>query len=356
MSDTPTPTHTDAKPAPKTPKPKLALYWAASCGGCEIAVLDIDRKILDVDANFELVFWPVAVDFKVPDVEALPDGAITLCLFNGAIRTDDNAFMARLLRQKSQVLVAFGSCACEGCIPALSNATTRRETLDWVYRRSPSTDNPAGIQPQTSTEVDGCALHLPEFWETVRALDQVVDVDYYVPGCPPQAHQIWAVLETVMDILKSGQPLPPKGTVLGAGDKTCCDECPRTREEKKIKKLVRPHEIIPDPDRCLLDQGLLCMGPATRDGCGGKCVSVGMPCRGCYGPPAHVLDQGAKMISALASVIDSQDPQQIDEILDGVLDPIGSFYRFSLAKARLGRRHCPDRTGAPRTQPQEVAS
>jgi F420-non-reducing hydrogenase small subunit len=98
-------------------KPKLALYWAASCGGCEIAVLDINEKILDVDENFEVVFWPVAVDAKVKDVEAMADGEITLCLFNGAIRTDDNAFMARLLRQKAKVLVAFGSCASKGASP-----------------------------------------------------------------------------------------------------------------------------------------------------------------------------------------------------------------------------------------------
>lgn len=354
MNET-TATQTSEKAA--AAKPRLALYWAASCGGCEIAVLDIEDKILDVAADFDIVFWPVAVDFKVKDVEAMDDGSITLCLFNGAIRTDDNAYMARLLRRKSDVLVAFGSCACEGCIPALSNSTSKKETFDWVYHDSPSTVNDEGSEPQTETHVNGWKLELPAFWETVRTLDQVVDVDYYVPGCPPQAHQIWAVLETVIDILKTGKPLPPKGTVLGAGEKTCCDECPRTREEKKIKKFVRPHEIIPDPDKCLLDQGILCMGPATREGCGGRCVSVGIPCRGCYGPPPNSRDQGAKMISALASVIDSEDPGEIDAILDGVVDPIGSFYRFSLAKATLGRKliRRPE-FQAVRPQPQEVTT
>ncbi len=339
MSDSPAPTSPAAAAGKSAPaKPKLALYWAASCGGCEIAVLDIKEKILDVAAAFEIVFWPVATDFKVSHVEAMNDGEITLCLFNGAIRTDDNEYMAQLLRRKSQVLVAFGSCAGDGCIPALSNSTSSRETLDWVYRGSPSTVNPEGIEPQLKTQVDGLDLELPRFWDTVRTLDQVVEVDYYVPGCPPQAHQIWAVLETVVDILSTGKSLPPKGAVLGAGDKTCCDECTRQRDEKKIKRFVRIHEIVADPERCLLDQGVLCMGPATRDGCGGKCVSAGMPCRGCYGPPPNSQDQGAKMISALASVIDSQDPEEIEAILDGIPDPVGSFYRFSLAKATLGRR------------------
>jgi F420-non-reducing hydrogenase small subunit len=67
-------------------KPKFAMYWAASCGGCEIAVLNIHEKILDVDANFEVVFWPVAMDAKYKDVEAMEDGSILLTLFNGAIK------------------------------------------------------------------------------------------------------------------------------------------------------------------------------------------------------------------------------------------------------------------------------
>jgi F420-non-reducing hydrogenase small subunit len=317
-------------------KPKLALYWAASCGGCEIAVLDIKEKILDVDAFFDIVFWPVAVDFKVKDVEAMADGEIDLCLFNGAVRTSDNEYMAELLRRKSKILIAFGSCACEGCIPALSNTTTKAATLDWVFADSPSTVNPDRVMPQTSTETPVGTIELPDFWETVRSLDQTTDVDYFVPGCPPQAHQIWAVLETVIDIMQNGKPLPPKGTVLGAGDKTCCDECPRERQEKRIKGFVRIHEVIPDPDQCLLDQGIVCMGPATRSGCGGLCVSVGVPCRGCYGPPPNSKDQGTKMVAALASVIDSQDPVEIDRILDGIVDPVGTFYRFSMAHATLG--------------------
>ncbi|MEN8114946.1 MAG: oxidoreductase [Actinomycetota bacterium] len=328
----------EAEPVTEAPaKPKLALYWASSCGGCEIAVLEIKEKILDVDAAFDVVFWPVAVDFKVKDVEAFDDGEITLCLFNGAIRNSENEHMAKLLRAKSTVLVAFGSCACEGCIPALSNTTTRQATLDWIYRDSPSTENPDDIRPQTTTNIEHGMLDLPEFWETVRTLDQVVDVDYYVPGCPPQAHQIWDVLETVIDILENGKPLPPKGSILGAGDKTCCDECVLEREEKKITGFVRPFEIIPEPGKCLLDQGILCMGPATRSGCGGLCMSVGMPCRGCYGPAPNSKDQGTKMVAALASVIDTQDPEEIERILDGIVDPVGSFYRFSMGKATLGR-------------------
>ena len=323
-------------------KPKLALYWAASCGGCEIAVLDIGEKILKVAEAFDIVFWPVALDFKYKDVEAMPDESITLCLFNGAVRTDENERIAKLLRAKSKIMVAFGSCAMEGGIPALSNTTTAAKTLRWAFVDAPSVDNPEGVMPAERSPVPEGELELPGFWNTVYALDQVVDVDYYVPGCPPQPDPIWAVLETVIGLLESGGPLPPKGTVLGAGDKTCCDECPRERNEKRIRRFVRPHEIEVDPNLCLLDQGILCAGPATRSGCGGRCVSVGMPCRGCYGPTANTIDQGANLLSALASVIDSEDPEEIEQILDGIVDPIGSLYRFSLAHSTLRRV----RTGA----------
>lgn len=314
-------------------KPKVALYWAASCGGCEICVLDIEEKILDVAEAFDIVLWPCVMDFKYKDVEAMEDGSIFVTLFNGAVRTSEQEYLAHLLRRKSQVMVAFGSCAHEGCIPALGNVANKREIFQIAYHDTPSTDNPDGVEPQVKTEVPEGVLELPEFYDTVKTLDQVVDVDYYVPGCPPQSDKVWEVL----DHLIQGKPLPEKGAVLGAGIKTCCDECPRERKEKKIKKFYRPHEIIPDPNECLLDQGILCMGPATRDGCGAKCVSVGIPCRGCYGPPPGDKDQGMKMISALSSIIDSEDPEEIDQIISQIVDPIGTFYRFGLAHSTLRR-------------------
>ena len=318
-------------------KPKLAVYWAASCGGCDIAILDIEEKILAVADFFDLAFWPCVADFKYKDVAALDDGAITLTLFNGAIRNDENFAIAELLRRKSVVLCAFGSCASDGGIPGMANFYERQTIFDYVYGKSPSTVNPDKVYPQPLTKVPEGEIYIPAMWDTVWTLPQVVDVDYIIPGCPPQSDQIAAVVGAVIDILKNGKPLPPKGTVLGATESTCCDECLRQRDVKKIKKFVRPFEIIPDPDLCLMEQGILCVGPATRGGCGAKCVAAGMPCRGCYGMPANVRDQGAKMVSALASVIDSTDPEEIGRIMAAIPDPIGTFYRFTLADSLLRR-------------------
>jgi F420-non-reducing hydrogenase small subunit len=313
-------------------KGKLALYWAASCGGCEIAVLAIDEKILDVAALFDIVFWPVAIDAKVHDVEKMADGEIDVCLFNGGIRTSEQEYMAQLLRRKSKVLVAFGSCAHEGCIPGLANVNNRRQIFNTVYHDTPSTENPDNVEPQPKTEMPEGELFLPVFYDTLRTLDQTVPVDYYLPGCPPEAERIWDALTAIIS-----NQLPPAGSVIGV-DTTVCQECPRVRNEKKVKKFYRTWEIIPDETTCLLEQGLLCCGIATRAGCGAKCPKVGSPCIGCYGPNEGVHDYGARMMTALASMIDSNDPEEINRIIrDGIPDPVGSFYRFSLAGSQLRR-------------------
>jgi F420-non-reducing hydrogenase small subunit len=314
-------------------KLKLGLYWAASCGGCEIAIVELREKILDLDAAADILFWPCAMDFKYKDVRAMAEGQIDVCLFNGSIRSDENEEMAHLLREKAKVLVAFGSCAHEGCIPGLANLFDRQSIFERVYLETPSTDNPQDILPQTTYQMPEGEVHIPKLYNTVKTLDQITEVDYYVPGCPPQAPQIWAVIEAIL-----GGNLPPKGSVVGATEKTVCDECKHRREEKRITRFYRPHEIIPDPERCLLDQGIICAGPATRGGCGALCPTVNMPCRGCYGPPPNVVDQGAALLSAVSSVVDADTEEEAARIVGEIVDPVGTFYRFGLPASLLHRR------------------
>ena len=315
-------------------KPKFAMYWAASCGGCEIAVLNIHEKILDVDANFEVVFWPVAMDAKYKDVEAMEDGSILLTLFNGGIRTDENEHIAKLLRKKSQILVAFGSCACEGCIPGLANLSPVEEVISTAFS-TVSTENPDEIRPQTSYSMPEGKITIPTMYSTLRTLGQVVDVDYFMPGCPPESHQIAAVIDLVIQVLQGKAELPPKGATIGAGGSTVCDECERVRNVKNITAFRRIYDAPIDPELCLLEQGIPCNGLATRSGCNARCPSAGAQCIGCYGPAEGGLDYGARLISAFASVIDSEDPEEIEAILDGIPDPTGQFYRFNLADSLL---------------------
>lgn len=323
-------------------KPKLAVYWAASCGGCEISIVNINEKILDVDANFDFMFCPCLMDTKKKDIEALPDGSIAITLFNGAIRTGENEEMAHLLRRKSQVLIAFGSCARGGCIPGLSNLHTKADHLNNIYLDNPTVDNPDRLVPRHATAIPEGTLHLPDFFDTVRTLKQTVDVDYFIPGCPPEPHQVWNVVELVI----KGGPLPPKGSVIGAGTLTVCDECERKKEDKKVSRFYRTWEIIPDREKCLLEQGVVCMGIATRSGCGAPCTQANMPCTGCYGPPEGVLDQGAKMVGALGSIVDigevkglseAEIAARVDKVIDTVPDYAGTFYKYSLADSLLRR-------------------
>ena len=86
-------------------KPKLAMYWSASCGGCEISVLNIHEHILTVDEVFDIAFFPCIADFKVHHVKSYPDDYIDVCLWNGAIRNSEGEEMAHLLRKKSKFLV-----------------------------------------------------------------------------------------------------------------------------------------------------------------------------------------------------------------------------------------------------------
>jgi F420-non-reducing hydrogenase small subunit len=322
-------------PEKSKPKLKLAVYWGAACGGCCVSVLDVHEKLFDVVAAADLVFWPIALDIKYKDVEQMPDQHIDVTLFNGAVRNSENEKIAKLLRRKSKVLVAYGSCAHLGGIPGLANFSDRDGIFSRVYLESESTVNEEGIKPLTSVQVKEGELELPELYDDVRSLGQVVDVDYYLPGCPPNTERL---VEVFMAIVK-GDELPPQGSVIGAYEKTQCDDCTRKKSDRKVvKAFKRPWEIVDDGETCFLEQGVICMGPATRGGCLYRCIQGNAPCRGCYGPPADAPDPGAKMMSAIATIIDSNDDKEIQEIVDGIVDPAGTFYRFSLPSAILRRK------------------
>jgi F420-non-reducing hydrogenase small subunit len=313
-------------------KPKVAFYWCASCGGCEESVVDLAEDILGVIGAVDIVFWPVAMDFKRKDVEAMPDGAILATLLNGAIRSSEQEEMARLLRKKSKVLIAYGACSQLGGIPSLANQFDRKRILDYVYDEAPSNANPQKTRPQLKFQEDGREATLPELWHVVRSLDQVVDVDYYIPGCAPTSK----ILKNALGVLLSGN-LPPKGMVL-APDVALCDECPRKDSKPTdlaFKTFLRPHQVKIDPEKCLLAQGVLCMGPSTRGGCEALCTKGNMPCTGCFGPTSRVRDQGAKMLSSLTSNLQAKEEKEIDAVLEGIPDPVGTFYRYGLARSLL---------------------
>jgi F420-non-reducing hydrogenase small subunit len=315
-------------------RPKIAVAWNSSCGGCDESIVDIEEKILDIASQVEFVLWPCAMDFKYDDVRKLKDKSITASLINGGIQNSEQEEVVTLLREKSQYIVAFGSCAWLGGVPSLINLKSRKGMFDVNYISSPTLVNSEKTLPEEESKVEGHTLTLPRIYETLYRLDDIIDVDYYLPGCPPSTDLIISAITAIIE-----GNLPEKGAVL-APDKNLCATCTRNGskpEDMSLDEIKRIHQVQADPEICFLAQKILCMGPATRDGCGQPCINGNMPCTGCFGP-VEGTDQGAKMISALGGVIEGETGDDVERVTDGIVDPAGTFYRYSTASSLLGRK------------------
>jgi F420-non-reducing hydrogenase small subunit len=321
------------------------VYWTTGCGGCDAAFLDLGERLLEIDRRFEVVFFPLLVDSKRQDLESLPDGSIELGLITGALRNTEDVDMARLLRRTSDTLVAFGTCAQLGSVLALADLVPVTTLLHKVYR-----EGPASQYPRSPCELaaEGGVLLLPDLTPSVQPVEALVPVDYSVPGCPPEVARLWEVVQLFIGAFNGGGELPERGSVLGATEATVCEDCPRLPPEGRVSRFHRIHKVHPDPERCLLDEGLVCSGPATRGGCGAPCPAAGAPCGGCYGAPSEVEDQGARMLGALAAMVEIGPPEtdeedlrsQAEEALADLVDPVGSLYRYCFARSLLARlRH-----------------
>ena len=316
-------------------KSKVAIYWLGACAGCDEAIVDLNEGLLTVTESIDIVLWPVAMDFKYDRLRSIEDKEIALSILSGSVRNSDHQEMAELLRKKSQLVLALGTCACFGGSPGLANFTSKEEIINWVYRDAPTVVNPNKTLPQKETELDGKKLTLPDFFEHVYTLDQVIDVDYYLPGCPPPPDLITHVMNAVL----SGD-LPPKGSTL-APRKALCDTCPRNKRKPsrmEIRKIKRIHEVDADPDDCFLAEGIICLGPATRNGCGESCIRINVPCRGCFGPVPSVVGSGPKFLSTLTSLIMVEKDEDIEDAIDSIDDPAGYLYRFTQPSSILGKR------------------
>jgi F420-non-reducing hydrogenase small subunit len=322
--------------APRAPgKPRVAFYWNASCGGCEEAVVDLGDGFAELAAKVEIVLWPVALDTKKADLEAMPDGSIDVAFINGAIRLDEQDHWAVLLRRKARTVIAFGACAHLGGVVGLGNLSEPETILATAYRDQPTVSNPQQVMPGRPVQAGGHEITLPALLSRTLPLAAAVPVDFTIPGCPPSP----AVIGAAVDLLLGGGALPPPGSVL-APNASLCDACPRngSRPERlQLTALARLATTQPDESTCFLAQGLVCHGPATRQGCQPGCVEANMPCRGCFGPLDGVVDGGAAMLSAFASLFAGDEATQ-RALAESLPDPAGTFWRYGLAAALLPRR------------------
>lgn len=321
-------------------KKKMAIYSATGCRACEHAILNIHYQVNSLTRWSDITFWPYVLGSQWQDLQDQPQTDV--CLFSGAILTEADREAALRLREKSRVMVACGACAAYGGLPGLINHPLCG-SVDTPQDEVREQDGAAGKTEEWSP--------LPRAERRVSALSQVVGVDYVIPGCPPRQNYLWAAIQSIVYETQSSlrlsfsacrlpQPmaqaitsgvLPPKGSVF-SGERAVCASCSRVKEKKQFVMYTRPWQREPDPERCLLEQGYLCLGIVTREGCGGVCPAAGLPCRGCFGKTDAVLDPGVKMVSAVGSTLDSSNPDDLAATADQFVDLGGTFYRYTLAR------------------------
>lgn len=314
-------------------KKKVAIFTASGCRGCEHAILNIHHQVQSLTRWIDIVFWPYLLGSGQAELDALD--SIDVCFFAGAVTTTAERRMAEKLRTKSAVMVACGACSAFGGMPSLANL------------KKNGSQGPESEPDPTDTGKDPM---LPVTEKRVAALEQIVAVDYVIPGCQPTQSLLWAGIQALACGPRSLSKLsfaaarlpaalaqavtagiaPPKGACF-AGDKAVCASCSRVKEEKKFKAAIRTYENYEESGRCLLEQGLVCLGISTREGCGGLCTGVGQPCRGCFGKAEAVYDPGAKMVSAISSTFASDNKNEIEQMTAKLIDLSGTFYRYTSA-------------------------
>jgi F420-non-reducing hydrogenase small subunit len=295
-------------------KVKVIESWLGACAGCEISVLDLHESLLPVLEKIEFVYIPVLMDVKHPP-------KATVGIVSGGIRNSDNLHELLEIRKQCDILIALGSCACFGGTPALGNLYRTDELLAEVYVTTKSTKNEINRHPY----MDGLPTLLPE----MRPVSDYVKVDVTIPGCGPTPAMIGAAIMSLLG-----------GAPYELSKKSVCDECPREKTERNLKKILRPFEGTVDDKKCLFEQGYMCSGSATRGGCGARCPSNGAACRGCFGACENSTEQGSAMISAVASCygLDDDPNTNLDKFVADVYDPIGNFYKYTLASSFLTKK------------------
>jgi len=283
---------------------KVAEEWLNICGGCEVTILDIGEALIDLLPQLDFVHIPVLADHKYhgqtgegdPNVIEIPQADVGI--ISGGVRNMKEKHVAEAMRNSCGIIVALGACACGGGIPALANMELIDEVYKEVYRNGPSVEA-ADTYPNDN---------LPAILDRVYALDEVIKVDLYIPGCPTNPALI---VEAITALLTGGE--------FKMEERSVCDTCPTKREKKAGEGAVikRPLESIDfDVDdwentRCFMEQGFLCQGPVTLAGCAEKeddgtqvprCVKGYMPCRGCFGPIRKGANPMVDMMGALSSI------------------------------------------------------
>lgn len=310
----------------------LSVECLNGCSGCEVALLDLMDELLDPAAGLRLVHLPLLMDHRhrdplEPDTEPVPPLA-DIGLISGGLRTTEHLATARLMRKRCRIIIALGTCATHGGIPALANLWPKSELLDRCLAVDDSPDGGVRVEPDEDA--------LPALLSRTYALDEALEVDYLLAGCPPHA-------EAVAEVVRAAAG----GRATADAGRSVCDTCPTRRGtgrrparlERGVGFPADQAELPLSELTCLLEQGRLCLGPVTSAGCARPvgtqsgpgvpgCIQARVGCRGCHGPLRPGGNQLLDLLNALAS-----GGLDMDSLIDrpGVL-------RFSGAHNRLRTR------------------
>lgn len=257
---------------------KINIVSLTCCAGCVSSMINAGERLYDLlQRGVEVVYSPTFVDTK--EIQR-----VDIAIVEGGVKTDEDEDLIREVRAKCDVLVAIGICATHGGITSLGNVFSLIEILEKEY---------PGIM-HTS---------LPRIRDMIYPICSFVDVDYYVPGCPPMSHLI---IDTVEPLIKREKP--------SRHTKIVCNECPRKILAVKPAHLLEIYEKESDPNICLLNQGYVCLGSLTRDGCGAPCPSVGFTCFGCRGPSDPLLYRSKDLYNVLVDIVSRRTGITMEEV------------------------------------------
>jgi len=241
---------------------KIATLQLTGCAGCHLSLLDALKDLPELVSK-DVV--QILYSHMLMDAKDLKENVDLLIVEGGILKTDEEEILLKFASKATKVF-ALGGCACHRGIAAQGNFIPREELLEQYYVKQ----NP-GLKNKIPTD------DLPEYFEFFHGIDGTVEVHYSLLGCPPDPTEL---RDAMLAILNGKEP--------SMTTKIICDECPRKRnkdpEQASLDPVRRLISIIPDEDNCFVDQGLICMGHATRAGCGAKCPKAGSPCEGCLGP------------------------------------------------------------------------
>jgi F420-non-reducing hydrogenase small subunit len=285
-------------------KVPVSFEWLSGCSGCELTIVDLHERLLKVLEAIDIVRLPILMDVK--DYPKAAIGIVT-----GALRTEHDVHCAEKMREACDAILAFGTCAVYGGPQGSGYAHTMDELFDGAYRDNPTTS--------TKFVPDQGVPKLLE--EGVRPLDSAIDVDLYLPGCPPHPYYVFEALVAVLE-----------GRAPEFGDQNICYKCDRKMRHSAVEQIHRIHEIDIDPELCFMSQGIPCLGSATLDRCLAPCPTRGLPCTGCTGPSKSVILEPQKDIrTEIADRMSMMTKIKREDVIKNIESQSKTHYAYAMA-------------------------